>query len=359
MKYIVSGGGTGGHIYPALSIIEKLKEYDKDASILYIGKENSLEENLVKKAGIDFRGITISGLPRRLSMSTFKTGLNLIQGLQDAKNIIKDFNPDAIIGTGGYVSFPVVYIGQRRKINTYIQEQNAFPGKANKLLAKKATKVFIAFDDAKNRLDSPSIIKTGNPIDEKFSKLNKDESRQVFNLGEDKLVLSFGGSGGQESINDALIGIFKENNNPPFKIIHITGKNHYESFIKQLEDEKIDLGENIEILDYSHDMPLLMSASDLVIMSSSAISLAEIHSLDKAAILIPKSYTADNHQVYNGKSYIKNNNAKLILEEDLNSKDLYQDIREMLGKNHKEEPKENKSAQIIAEEILRDLRVEI
>lgn len=326
MRYIISGGGTGGHIYPALAIASEIKKRDESNKILYVGKIGSLEQELVKTAGFEFRGIHIEGLPRKkINIETIKTGLALIKGINESKKIIKDFKPDVVIGTGGYVCAPIVLKAQQNGIKTVIQEQNAYPGKTNKFLSKKASLLALNFKEAEEYMECSNMIVTGNPVREAFNTKTREEARKELNLSENqKLVLSFGGSGGQESTNEAMIEIMKENFD--FKIVHITGKLHYENFKNKMVENK-----SVEILNYSNDIPKYMLASDLVIASSSAMTLAEISQVGRASILIPKSYTAGNHQYYNAMSYKDNNAAVVILENELSGKKLLETINHLLN----------------------------
>lgn len=335
MRYILSGGGTGGHIYPALAIASEIKKRDEKNEILYVGKIGSLEEELVKKEGLEFKGIHIEGLPRKkVSIKTIKTLMTLIRGFGESNLIIKDFKPDVVIGTGGYVCAPVLYKSQQKNIKTVVQEQNAYPGKTNRILAKKADIVALNFEEANKYFDSKNVIVTGNPIRDDFNHIDKKKAAEK--LGYDlskKTVLSFGGSGGQESTNEAVIEIIKQGLNIDFNLIHITGKEHYNSFMSEIKD--YNLPENVKILDYSYDIPSILMISDLVIASSSAMTLAEISAIGIASILIPKSYTAGNHQVYNAKSYEKKGASCIILEEDLTGEKLYDNINIILSDSEK------------------------
>ena len=334
MRYILSGGGTGGHIYPALAIADEILKRDKEADILYVGKKGSLEEELVTKAGIKFFPIDIAGLPRKkLNKQTILTFRALLKGLNQCGKLIKTFKPDVVIGTGGYVCAPIVMKAQSKKIKTVIQEQNAFPGKTNKFLAKKADIVALNFEEARKYLKTKNIILTGNPIRDDFQDIDKIKAKRDIGITKnDKLVLSFGGSGGQESTNDAIIEIIKSEKNLDFKLIHITGREHYEYFMNSIKGYEL---KNIEVLDYSYDIPKLISAADLVIASSSAMTLAEISAVEVASILIPKSYTAGNHQVFNAKSYESKNASIVILESELNGENLYTNIEKLLNDEKK------------------------
>lgn len=330
MRYILSGGGTGGHIYPALAIATELKNRDKNNEILYVGKKGSLEEELVTKAGFEFSPIHVEGLPRRaLNKQTITSAIALLRGLKESNKIIKKFKPDVVIGTGGYVCAPIVYKAQRHKIKTVVQEQNAFPGKTNKFLAKNADLVALNFEEAKKYLNSNKLVITGNPIRNDFKKIDKKKASEKLGFDTNiKTVLSFGGSGGQESTNEAIIEILKENKKIDYRLIHITGKPHYEYVMDKLKD--VNIPENVKILNYSYDIPDLLMISDLVIASSSAMTLAEISAIGLASILIPKAYTAGNHQVHNANSYEEKKASVTILEQDLNGEILYNKISELL-----------------------------
>ena len=328
MKYILSGGGTGGHIYPALAIGEEIKKQDKEAKILYVGKRNSLEEELAKKYNFEFQGIDISGLPRKkLNKDTVITFYNLMKGLRQCTKILNEFKPDIVIGTGGYVCAPIVFKAQQKNIKTAIQEQNAYPGKTNKILAKKADYVFINFMEAKKYLNNENVIFTGNPIREVFSHLDRKKSREALKIKDnEKFVFSFGGSGGQESTNDAILEILKKKEKLPFKLTHVTGREHYDYFMEKLKE----VPENVEILDYTHRVYDYLSSADLVIASSSAMTLAEISAIGIASVLIPKAYTAGNHQYYNAMSYSNMGASAVIEEKNLNGESLLREINKIL-----------------------------
>ncbi|MDO5715140.1 MAG: undecaprenyldiphospho-muramoylpentapeptide beta-N-acetylglucosaminyltransferase [Tissierellia bacterium] len=328
MKYILSGGGTGGHIYPALAIANEIKEQDPEAKILYVGKANSLEEELAIKEGYSFAPIHISGLPRRkINKDTVITAFNLLRGLMECGKIIKEFKPDIVIGTGGYVCAPIVLKAQQKGIKTIIQEQNAYPGKTNRILSKKADLIALNFQEAKQYFNNDKIIFTGNPIRKDFQDINIEKARKELNLKKDqRLVFSFGGSGGQESTNQAILEMIQAHEKFPFHLVHVTGKNHYKKFMEQV---KI-LPEHVKIYDYSYEVPKYLMAADLIIASSSAMTLAEISAIGKASILIPKSYTAGDHQVHNANSYRNILASKVILEDYLTGEVLFDEINHLL-----------------------------
>lgn len=334
MKYIISGGGTGGHIYPALAIAKEIKSFDKKAEILYIGTKDSLESELIPKEGIEFKTIRVRGLPRKINKNSFIALRELLIGLKQSQQIIKEFKPDIVIGTGGYVSGPIVYKAARNKIPTLIHEQNAFPGITNKILSRYVNKVATTFDEASKYFKYPDrVVKTGNPIRNEILSIDKELSYKVLNIASNKpLILSFGGSGGQKKLNEAILDILLNNNwNKDFQLIHITGKRLYDSFMKEVYDKNIVISENIRIMPYLYEMPQALNIADLLISSAGAITLAETSAIGLPSILIPKSYTAENHQEYNARAFEKAGASIVILEKDLTGELLFNSINNLIN----------------------------
>ncbi|NLN14857.1 MAG: undecaprenyldiphospho-muramoylpentapeptide beta-N-acetylglucosaminyltransferase [Tissierellia bacterium] len=333
MRYIISGGGTGGHIYPALAIAKEIKNYDQDAEILYIGTKDSLEAELVPKEGIPFKAIRVKGLPRRINKNFFISLKELFIGLRQSQAIIDDFKPDMVIGTGGYVCGPIVYKAAKNNIPTLIHEQNAFPGITNKILSRYVDRVATTFEESAKYFKYPDrVVNTGNPIRGEILNRDKKASYKKLDIDPNKpLVLSFGGSGGQKSLNDAIIDILLNDSwSDDFQLIHVTGKRLYEGFMKSLEEKNITLKGNIRILPYLYDMPDALNIADLLISSSGAITLAEASAIGLPSILIPKSYTAENHQEYNARAFEKAGASVVILEKDLSGQLLMETIEDLL-----------------------------
>ena len=330
MKYIISGGGTGGHIYPALAIADEIKKRDKEADILYIGTENSLESKLVPKSGYKFKTVRVKGLPRKINRDSATALKELCLGLRDARRIIKDFNPDIVIGTGGFVSGPIVYVATKMKIPTCIHEQNVFPGITNKILSRSVDLVLVTFEESKKYFKKKDHIRcTGNPIREDIIKLKGPIENEF--KGYKKVILSFGGSGGQKKLNDSILEIVEKGIlKPEYKLLHITGNRFYEASLKYLDEKEIKLPENINIIPYLYDMPKYLNLSDLIITSAGAITLAEISAVGIPSILIPKAYTAENHQEYNAREFESAKASILILEKDLNGELLNKSINDIL-----------------------------
>lgn len=331
MRVIVTGGGTGGHIYPAVSIIEELKDKEENIEILYIGKKQSLEEKIINELGYEFKGIRAEGLPRKINKKSFIMAKELIAGLMESKKIIKEFKPDFVVGTGGFVTGPVLFMASRQKYNIYFHEQNSYPGITNKILSRFANKYFVTFKESiKYFKNQDRAVVTGNPIRNKFKNIDslRKSTIEEYSLNQKvKTVFSFGGSNGATILNENILNLINNIDfSKEFQIIHVTGISHYEDFMKKLENTN---NNTVKIFPYLDDIQKAYSVADLAITSSGAITLAELAFLGLPSILIPKSYTTENHQVHNAKEYEKNNASKVILEKDLNYRGLYKEITEI------------------------------
>lgn len=334
MRVLVTGGGTGGHIYPALAIAKKIKNEFKDAEILYVGTERGMETELVPKEGFNFKTIRVKGFTRKLSIDTLKSFKELFLGMNDARRVVKDFNPDIVIGTGGYVCGPVVLSAALRKIPTLIHEQNALPGITNKILSRFVDRIAGSFEESKKYFsNSKKVTITGNPIRQDILSINKDTAYRDLEIN-DKIpfVLSFGGSGGQKKLNDAMLTVIEKNhNNKNLQILHVTGKRFYDDFMKSLKNKDIVLDEsNIKVVPYFFEMPKALAITDLIISSSGAITIAEITAVGIPSILIPKAYTTENHQEFNARALENKGASKVLLEKELTGDGLNKIIIEIL-----------------------------
>ncbi|MDM8533553.1 undecaprenyldiphospho-muramoylpentapeptide beta-N-acetylglucosaminyltransferase [Clostridiaceae bacterium HSG29] len=314
MKILVSGGGTGGHIYPAISIIESFNENDE---ILYVGKKNSMESRLISDLGIPFKSIIIEGFNRKNKIKNIGVVLKLILGLIQSLFIILKFRPDIVIGTGGYVSGPVVFVGAILNKKTFIHEQNAFPGVTNRILSKYVDKVFVSYTGIENKFKNDNIIFTGNPVRKKFKEVV--ETLEI-SKNDYITVLSFGGSGGAKFLNDLMFEVIEELQfNKKIQLIHVTGKKYYDEFLVNIKESKIKVDDNIQIVDYLNEMPKYMMKADLVISRAGAISISELKYTKTPSILIPSPNVTDNHQEFNAKMMEEDGLAKMILEKNINS----------------------------------------
>lgn len=336
MKVLITGGGTGGHIMPALAIAQKIKTENLKNDILYVGTKNGLESELVPKEGFKFKAVDATYLERKVSINNVKTVITTIKGIFQSIKIIKEYKPDVVIGTGGYVCGPVVLAGAIKGIPTLIHEQNAYPGITNKILSRFTNKIAISFKESKKYFkDKSKLILVGNPIRKEILNCNRRSARKKFNLDEnDIFIYSFGGSGGQKSLNNAMIEFIKINSNKEkIRLLHVTGKRLFENFNKDLKKLVIDqLPKNVEVKSYMYDAPSALAACDIIIGSSGAITIAEITAIGIPAILIPKAYTAENHQEYNARALEKEDAAKVIIEKELTG-DKLNEIIDKLIKN--------------------------
>lgn len=335
MKVLITGGGTGGHINPALAVAQKVRHENPSDTILYVGSTNSLESELVPKEGFEFKSVTAKYLRRKITLENIKTLFASAKGIMESFKIINDFKPDIVVGTGGYVCGPVVLAAYLKKVPTMILEQNVFPGITNKLLSKIVDTIGISFEEAKKYFPENvqhKLIMLGNPVRKDIITTDRRKSRTKYNLRpDDVFIYSFGGSGGQISLNEAIIHVIKKyNGNRNIKILHVTGKKLYDSFLEDLKNNIVNIEKNIEIKDYMYEAAIALSASDIVIGSAGAITIAEITAIGVPSILIPKTYTAENHQEYNARALEKEGAALVLLEKDLTGDSLLNAIEKIM-----------------------------
>jgi UDP-N-acetylglucosamine--N-acetylmuramyl-(pentapeptide) pyrophosphoryl-undecaprenol N-acetylglucosamine transferase len=337
MKVIITGGGTGGHIYPAVAIADKIRRKHPEAEILFVGTEKGMEKDLVPKSGYAIRFITVSGFHRKRLWKNIKTAADLLKGNRQAAKIIKEFGPDLVIGTGGYVCGPVVRTAHKMGIRTFIHEQNAIPGVTNKLLEKHADKVFVSFPESKKYFkDQSKLVVTGNPIRKSFQLCSSGRSRENLKIKDGEFVLlCFGGSLGSEKINSTMIRVAEAvGGMPGVRLYFITGRNYYGKVMEALAERGISPGGNIMILEYADNMHEYLSAADLVISRAGAITVSEITACGKASILVPSPNVTGNHQYFNAKVVADKGGAILIEEKDLTDEKLLGTILRL--KNNRE-----------------------
>lgn len=329
MKMIVTGGGTGGHIYPALAIADKFREMDPETEILYIGNVDGIENEVVPKAGYDFKMVTTRWFDKVNPIEFVKTGWAVSKGVRESKQIIKEFKPDVIVGTGGYACVPMLIAGSLMKVRTYIHEQNAYPGLANRTLERRMDNVFLGFDAAAQFFKCPEKhVSAGNPVRKSFFTTTKREAREKLGIPQDDFVVfTFGGSLGARKINEVafeLMEIF--NGHEGVSMIIGTGKWMDKDAEKMLAERNIEVKDNIRIKGYIENMDLHLLACDLVICRSGALSVAETTVCGKAAIFVPYPYATGNHQYYNAKAVADQGGAFVIEEKDLVIEDVVQEV---------------------------------
>ena len=329
MRVIVTGGGTGGHIYPALAIADKFKEIDSETEVLYVGNEEGIEKEVVPDNGYDLKLVTARWFDKKTPGEFVKTGIAVSKGIAQSKKIIREFKPDVIIGTGGFVCVPMLMAGHLMKVPTYIHEQNAFPGLANRMLERFVDSIFLGFPDAARFFKMPQkLIEAGNPVRRSFFTISKAEAREKLEIPqEDFVVFSFGGSLGARKINDVAFELAELfNGHEGVTLIAGTGKWMHEDALQRLKEKGIEIKENVRIKGYIENMDLHLLASDLIISRAGALSVAEITVCGKAAIFIPYPYATGNHQYFNAKSVADKGGAILIEENDLNTEDVVKHV---------------------------------
>ncbi|WP_299895440.1 undecaprenyldiphospho-muramoylpentapeptide beta-N-acetylglucosaminyltransferase [uncultured Aquimarina sp.] len=316
-KIILSGGGTGGHIYPAISIANELKRRYPEASILFVGAKDRMEMQKVPEAGYPIEGLWISGIQRKLSLSNLMFPLKLISSLWKSKKIIKKFQPDVVIGTGGFASGPLLKMANSANIPTVLQEQNSFPGITNKWLAKGADKICVAYDDMDRFFPEDKIIKTGNPVRQDLLEIDskRNEGLNKYNLDpEKKTILVIGGSLGARRINQLIekeLTFFDEND---IQVLWQCGKLYYEEY------KKYDSSKGIQVHQFLNTMDLAYAAADVIVSRAGASSVSELCIVAKPTLFIPSPNVAEDHQTKNANAIVSQNGAKMLQESELDEK---------------------------------------
>jgi UDP-N-acetylglucosamine--N-acetylmuramyl-(pentapeptide) pyrophosphoryl-undecaprenol N-acetylglucosamine transferase len=330
LKVLFSGGGTAGHINPAIAVAKHFRQMEKKTEILFVGTQRGMEVELVPREGFDLKLIKVRGLKRKLSFELVLAVKEFIQGMVEAGKIIREFKPDIVIGTGGYVCGPVVLIAAMMNIPTVIHEQNAFPGLTNRLLSRFADITAISFGESRKFFKAAKRIEyTGNPVRKELLAVDRGEARK--NLGikdQDRLVVIFGGSLGAKKINDSVVDmVCRYHKEIRFKIIFGTGKKQYDEVLNRLKSCKPP---SVEVVPYIYDMASVMRAADLVVCRAGAITVSELTALGVPSILIPSPYVTANHQEYNARALEREGAASVLLENDLSGLVLYRMLTELL-----------------------------
>ena len=314
MRVVVSAGGTGGHIYPAIAIINKIKEEEPDSEILYIGTSDRMEKDLIPSLGIKYEKINVSGIKRKLTLENIKVLYQFLAARTRCKKIIKEFDPDIVIGAGGYVTGPVIWAGKKLGKKTFIHEQNSVIGLSNKYLTKYADKIGVSFQSTVELFPKNKVVLTGNPCSEKALNIKK-ANKEDYGLSKNKkLVLIVMGSLGSKTVNDKIFSFLDAFKNKNYEVMFITGNNYYDNV------KKIKTPSNVKVVPFINDLPSLMKSTDLMISRAGASTMSEILVLDIPTIFIPSPYVTNNHQYKNAMDLVKQN-AALILEEKELTKD--------------------------------------
>jgi len=311
-RIIISGGGTGGHIFPAISIANALRKIDPGTEILFVGAEGRMEMEKVPAAGYKITGLPVAGFHRSLSPGNIAVLFKLVRSLILARRIIKDFKPDVVVGVGGYASGPVLRQAGKYGIPTLIQEQNSYAGVTNKLLSGKASVICVAYNGMEKYFPAEKIIKTGNPVRQAFDNLGKirDEALEFFQLEKDSpVILVLGGSLGAGTINRSLSENISRMTESGYQWLWQTGKLYYEN-VKALAD--ISAGNNISVLDFINRMDYAFAAADIIVSRAGAGTISELCLVGKPVILIPSPNVAEDHQTRNASALASRNAAVMI-----------------------------------------------
>ena len=359
-KVIISGGGTGGHIYPAIAIAKKILEIKKDSEILFVGAKGRMEMEKVPEEGFEIVGLNVVGIQRSISINGILKNLKfpflLMKSLNHARKIIKDFQPNIVVGVGGYASGPTLRMAHRLKIPTLIQEQNSYAGLTNKWLSKKTKKICVAYENMNQFFEPTKLVLTGNPVRKDIENLDVklSEAKTYFKVSRnEKVILVLGGSLGAKSINEGILNSIHTIKDQPIKLLWQVGKRYFESIENQLNQINIP---NVKALAFIKRMDLAYSIADIVISRAGALSISELTLAGKPSILVPSPNVSEDHQTKNAMSLV--NKSAAILVEDKQTDSLLRTALDLLkqenqlntiSKNAKKMGKPNASDDIVKE----------
>lgn len=333
MNIVVSGGGTGGHVNPALAIADIVRSREPDSKIAYVGTSKGIENKLVPAAGYPLYHVEVQGLKRSLSLSNLKTAWMAATSISKAKSLLKELCPDVVIGSGGYVCWPVVRAAHELGIPCALHESNAIPGFAVKMLEKDADRIFVNFEETKSALKHPEkAVRVGNPLRGGFSAISREQARESLGAsGYKACVLSYGGSMGAERVNDEILSVMEKytSKHPEIRHLHATGAIEWPVAAVQFREKGLESAPNLRCVEYIYNMPEEMAAADLIICRAGAMTLSELALMKKPCILIPSPNVADNHQYKNAKVLADKGAAVVFEEKDLSGDVLTDAVKEL------------------------------
>ncbi len=335
MKFILTAGGTGGHIYPALAVLNEIKK-DKSNEYLYIGTKDRMESDLIPGMGIPYEGLEIYGLSKTDLFKNIRNVKCIRNSYKKCLKIMDDFKPDAVIAFGGYVTLPVCLAAKKRGIKVFLHEQNMLPGKTNIYLSKKVDAVFVSFKDGTRKLKCKKIIYTGNPVSQSAIETKKFDKTELGFSKDKKLIVIVMGSLGSTSVNEKLLDFLRTFDREDIEILFITGKKSFADLNNNLVVPK-----STKIVPFFENLPSLMKSADLIISRAGASTIAEIMATKTPSILIPSPYVANNHQYYNALDLVEKNISIMLEEKDLNKDSLTEAIEEIFKDETSKEIKKN------------------
>ena len=311
MRVVISAGGTGGHIYPALAIINKIKKEEPNSEFIYIGTHNRMEKDLIPSMNIPYEEIEVTGFIRKITLENFKSLTRFLKARKKCLQIIKNFNPDIVIGAGGYVTAPVIWAAHKLGYKTFIHEQNSVVGLSNKYLTKYVDRIGVSFESTLTEFPKEKVSLTGNPCSEKAIATPKAK-KSDFGLSEDKkLVLIVMGSLGSKTINEKMVEYVYGFRNKNYEVLYVTGNSYYEKIkTRRFPD-------NVKVVPFIKDLPSIMKCTDLMVSRAGASTMSEIMALGIPTIFIPSPYVTNNHQYKNADDLVKKDAALMIEEKDL------------------------------------------
>jgi UDP-N-acetylglucosamine--N-acetylmuramyl-(pentapeptide) pyrophosphoryl-undecaprenol N-acetylglucosamine transferase len=337
VKILIAAGGTGGHIYPGLAIAEKIKKENPQAEIIFVGSKVGMEKNIIPQYGYPIEDIRVRGFERKLSLETLAAVKGIFDGLNDSKKMIQKHKPDLVIGTGGFTAGPLLLIANRKKIKTLIHEQNAYPGKTNLMLGKRVDRIAISFNEAKQYFPEEKVFLAGNPVRLDYQKADRKEARNSLSLSDNqKLILIMGGSQGAGSINRSALELMKFYRFREDRVIyHLTGKDQYDMIKGEVKNLGLSSSGRMFVEAFSSEVHRLLTAADLVVSRSGAMSVAEIQTVGIPSILVPYPLAAGNHQEFNARVITDPGGGILIKDVDLTGDSLIQAVEAMLSDEKK------------------------
>ena len=341
---LVAAGGTGGHIYPGLAIAETLRNRHPDWQIIFIGSKTGMETKIIPNYDFPMDYIRVSGFDRGNPVKMVRAAFKMAVSRNDAKKLLEKYKPDLVIGTGGYTSGMLLYVAGTAGVPTLIHEQNAFPGKANRMAASKVSCVALTFEEAKHYFGNARTELCGNPVRDAFKHIDPVKCREQIGISMNKrVILATGGSQGAASINKAMLKVADAyKGNPTYEIYHLVGPKKYDEVMTEARSMGIDRFDNIHILDYSNEMDVLMGAADVLISRAGATTIAEMSASGTPAVLVPYPFAAGDHQTFNARAVVDAGAGIMIEDSDLTGELLLSTVNELLSNDKKlEEFKQN------------------
>lgn len=338
MKVLLTGGGTGGHIYPALALMRRMKDTHPDAEFLYVGTHNGLENRIVPENNVPFRSIHIQGFKRSFDLYNVKTVSLFLQAYRESKKILNEFEPDVVIGTGGYVCGPVVYAAAKMGIPSVIHEQNSVAGLTNKFLAKYVQKIAICFEEAKGQFGKQAnkVVYTGNPRAQEVANIKKSGILTDYGLNPDiPTVLLFSGSRGAAKINESIAEASPSFFEKDYQVLAVTGESYFDEMVTKIGRTNLEANTNFKMVPYISDLPQIFAAVSFAVCRSGATTLSEVTAIGLPTILIPSPNVTEDHQTKNAQSLVQKGAAELIPEQSLTGEILAKTVDRLMSSENK------------------------